>query len=785
MKRLISYILSIIALMQCMVFVPAAASNISYIIYVSDKRGSDNGNGTKEMPFKTVDAAKQKVRELLPNMANDVVVELEGGIYFQNETLRFDENDSGRNGYRVKYRGAENEKAVISGGRRVENWQNEGNGIWAADIDGVDEIHEFYLNGEKKQLARTETKVTANGFYVDEEMPGVHKGLLFNKDFLDGIDHPEDMICRWSSAWMCYALLCEGIEAVDSEQSALIIQKDFQTLSSRETNPIRETAKLYIENAKKFMDEPGEFYYDKHIRKLYYIPKDGENMEDSDAIISVLEKIFEISGTNAENKIENIDFENLTFSHGVWNLPYQYGYNPVQAQWIYTADFEVEFTPANIDVSFANNIGMYGNTFTGLACVGLSLGEMVVNSKIEGNAFYDIGDSAISIGKPTHDYIAEADEYQDVASNKSVKVSSEFSRKYRGEQAVNPLTRGLSWMPSYDDAKPNIVIDLGKEYNVRDVSLLFESGGVSNGEVQLSKDEMFINPIAMKQSEVLSENYKTSYAISEQNGKRYKYKLDLAAKVRYVNINVERCSQLCEVKVFDADAKGAATEGACSNNKISNNYITRVADTYWSSPGITAYYTDHLEISNNHLEKLPYSGISVGWGWVYCTDSTTCHDNLIKNNFISEIMTECFDGGGVYTLGQQPGTRIEENYIRGCRFPYGALYLDGGSAGIDVTNNVTEDTCAYFMNSPADGENNVYHNYVTNPDTIVQNPNTNVSDAVLFPIGMPTAEIKRLMNSSGLKKEYRHLLDAVPKTPEDYKMFSKEGYRNIVPSQKK
>lgn len=579
---------------------------------------------------------------------------------------------------------------------------------------------------------------------------------------------------------MCYALKCEGIVSVNADQSAAIIQKDFQSLSSRETNPIRATAGLIMENALKLMDRPGEFYYDKHDKILYYIPQDGVDMNKVQAVVPVLEKIAEVSGSDSEHLVSGLDFKDLTFSHGAWFLPAQYGYNPVQAQWIYTADYEIEFTPSNITVSFADDVGFYGNTFTGLGCVGLGLNEMASNVKIIGNSFYDIKDSAISVGLLTHEYIAEPEEYLDVACNKSVSASSFLSRKFRPQQAVNPISNEVGWQPQTSDGKPWIQIDLEEETAVNGVSLLFEYGGMDGGRVLLSNDENFGSFVTLTQKESKAETYKASFAISEYTGNRVLYSADAAEKYRYARIYVQPGSKLNEIKIYDSEQKGTALEGVCSNNTISNNYITRVADYFWSSPGITAYYVDHLEISNNHLEDLPYSGISVGWGWIFNTDSTTCHDNLIKGNFIKNIMTECYDGGGIYTLGQQPGTVIEQNYIRYCRLDYGTLYLDGGSSGITVRDNITEDTIVYFMNNPAEEGNDVYHNFVTTTRTTVNNPKTKMGEAIPFPIGMPTAEIKHIMNLSGLQAPYRSLLDRTPKKADDYNGFGKEGYINVT-----
>ena len=62
-------------------------------IYVSPDGNDISGDGSKEKPFATLDRARIAVREL--PKTEDIVVEFADGFYFMNETVMFDENDSG------------------------------------------------------------------------------------------------------------------------------------------------------------------------------------------------------------------------------------------------------------------------------------------------------------------------------------------------------------------------------------------------------------------------------------------------------------------------------------------------------------------------------------------------------------------------------------------------------------------------------------------------------------------------------------------------------------------
>lgn len=142
------------------------------------------------------------------------------------------------------------------------------------------------------------------------------------------------------------------------------------------------------------------------------------------------------------------------------------------------------------------------------------------------------------------------------------------------------------------------------------------------------------------------------------------------------------------------------------NITVENNVITKVGAEYYSNPGIMVGYARNISILNNTLFDLPYSGISLGWGWGYPDDAnqTVCRNNIVKGNLLYDFMKTMHDGGGIYTLGEQPDSQITENYIACQKGDYSYIYLDNGSAGWSVTKNVITQTyneefgdCSYWV----------------------------------------------------------------------------------------
>lgn len=134
----------------------------------------------------------------------------------------------------------------------------------------------------------------------------------------------------------------------------------------------------------------------------------------------------------------------------------------------------------------------------------------------------------------------------------------------------------------------------------------------------------------------------------------------------------------------------------CRFLRISNNFITDAGNEDWGCTGISAGYVQHINISHNELSDLPYSGISLGWGWTKSINAM--RNNRIHANLIHHYAKHMYDVAGIYTLSAQPGSEITENAVHTVlKAPFAHdpdhwfyLYLDEGSSYITVKDNWTE-----------------------------------------------------------------------------------------------
>jgi hypothetical protein len=128
--------------------------------------------------------------------------------------------------------------------------------------------------------------------------------------------------------------------------------------------------------------------------------------------------------------------------------------------------------------------------------------------------------------------------------------------------------------------------------------------------------------------------------------------------------------------------------------RIANNVIRDCATEDWGCLGIAAGYVRESVIEHNDIGDLPYSAISLGWGWTYLT--TAQRDNRVHANRITRFGRILYDFGGIYHLSASPGTRITENAIGDVvlnsyaeKPHWGHLYLDEGSSYLTVRDNWT------------------------------------------------------------------------------------------------
>ncbi|RCX14837.1 dockerin type I repeat protein [Anaerobacterium chartisolvens] len=664
MALIISFAIVLISIFNVAVSAPkvhAAVPSAQATYYVSPA-GSDSNPGTIDAPFQTITKARDVVRTINKSMTGDIYVYLRGGDYRITSTITFGTQDSGSNGYRIFYQAYEGEKPVLNGATKVTGWTQHSGNIYKASLNRSTKLRNLYVNDRRASM--TSKRVTARGGYgtysvtqgqADWAWTGGSKsdGVQYNASDVPTIaENKDDLEIVNGTTWN-ENIVCTRDVITSGNYRVLLLQQPYgaiaQTPGWGAAFSASGTHTIY--NAFEFLNSPGQFYFNKTTKTLYYYPRSGENMATANVEAPVVEKLIDIAGTSTTNRVKNITFQGITFAntdYGLVNVAGSRGKSTCQASQAFIAFYNdnwhktkydlVDTLPGMINVSSSDSINFIDNVVKHSGNDGITMVNDVINSTLIGNYITDITSSGMTIGHPQHVYIG-------------------------------------------------------------------------NG------------------------------------GSRAKYP--------------------------------TGVEGVCKNITISNNmlYDISTAPGFGGCAAITAYFADTVSITHNHVQSTAYNGIHLGWGWKEFKDSTTCKNNTISYNRIIDPLTRLHDSGGIYTIGQMPGTNINENYVKGvpsnATGPTYGLHNDEGTAYIIENDNVLDisPNVTYTINCEDYGDKHhltILRTYATVNKMGKNPPNSTIDTPIAVPDNVwPLAQYNVCLNS-GIQEEYRNIIPQSLLSVQDY-----------------
>ena len=364
--------------------------------------GDDSNKGTPEAPLKTLEKAKEMLKDIDSDDA--VTVWFREGDYFIGDTVEFTADDRSN----VLYRSYPDEKVVFSGAKEISGWSETTiNGVNAFVTDvPIDNDNDYFnsLFKENKRLSRS--NYPKEGLYqvadpkTDEAMVPENEAQFFTKSVVfyanpeNVLDfaNVKDVSVRIMHFW-CDELL--PLCSVDAGTGRIETRKPTAMTIRVEDNFI-------FENVKEALSLPGEWYLDRAEEKLYYIPEEGDTVENTVLYAGVSEKLMNINGA------KNISFQGINFEKTDWDYVgkdssfsgkvfdeshplyknIEYGANHPQAA------FE---TPASIYVSGSSGINFTDCRFENISYTAIKFENASENCKIASCRFNEIGANAVFI----------------------------------------------------------------------------------------------------------------------------------------------------------------------------------------------------------------------------------------------------------------------------------------------------------------------------------------------------------------------------------------------------
>lgn len=395
--------------------------------------GNDNNKGTREAPFQTIEKAVKQAREWRrlhnPEANGGIYIHLTEGVYFQEKTLFLRPEDSGtaQSPTVIESEG----RAVISGGLQVTGWKpfadvdsrladSVRNKIWIAEAPRIGNRHlefrQMWVNGKKAQRASQ----FADG--VMERMLNFNpqeQTITIPTPKVKGLEDASSLEMIVHQRWAIAILRVKSMEAKgDSTIVRFHEPESHLEFAHPWPQPViggeKGNSSFCLVNDLALLDEPGEWYQEYPSGRIYYYPRENEDMSQATVIAPALEKLVMVDGS-LERPIQYIQFRNVHFEHAAWNRPSYEGHVTLQGGFRLLDAYKLAIPglpekaslenqawiarpEAAITVKGSNHIDFEGCVFQHMGATGLDYEWAVSDSKVSSCRFTDIGGSALLIG---------------------------------------------------------------------------------------------------------------------------------------------------------------------------------------------------------------------------------------------------------------------------------------------------------------------------------------------------------------------------------------------------
>ncbi len=441
---------------------PAPDVKIEPTFYVSAD-GDDGGDGSSSHPFKTLARAKEAVRGL-DKSKGDIVVEIADGFYPVEDTIVFDSKDSGTEQGTVIYRAAKGATPVFSGGKRLEgkwqkaedvNWLRDGVTAYKVPLERSEKLRAIYVNGERASMtSKSQKPAQALGSYTVAKGQAewawapsttkIYTGAVFSASFGLPADtrNPQNIELESGSTWAQQLVCAESLSLTEEGDTQVNLQMPYGALAQNLGwgTAYSPTKSNDVTNVFEWLEKPGEFYFDQAGSMLYYIPREGEDINSAEVIIPETDTIIDMCGDKpTSDYVQNITFDGLGFAYTDWNL-YElegsHGYASVQGSIVLTKFANVnqhddiyrsyDVPPAAIHINSAKNIRFLNGEIRHTGYLGAHLGNDVWDCEVTGNYIAHTGGAGIVVGHPQHVYENDTEIHHVKANNAAGPEKEKF-----------------------------------------------------------------------------------------------------------------------------------------------------------------------------------------------------------------------------------------------------------------------------------------------------------------------------------------------------------------------
>ncbi|MCU0374705.1 MAG: right-handed parallel beta-helix repeat-containing protein [Chitinophagaceae bacterium] len=259
-------------------------------------------------PVRTLERARQIIYSR--KTADTVSVLIAPGTYNLKETLVFTPH---HNKLSITFKAILPHTVVFSGGALLKPaWRPWRDGILTTQVADVENIDQLYINGAQQRMARFPNVQMGKNVFDAWDLS---HNPAYN-EALDGLS--KTRIARWRNPEGAYIHAMHEALWGDMHWQAQGKETDTTLLyeggwQNNRPSPMHKVYRM-VENVLEELDDCGEWYYDKKMRRLYYKPFPQQDMGTALVEVVKLQELVKYSGSE-KLPVRNIHFEGIIFRH--------------------------------------------------------------------------------------------------------------------------------------------------------------------------------------------------------------------------------------------------------------------------------------------------------------------------------------------------------------------------------------------------------------------------------------------------------------------------------------
>ena len=384
-------------------------------LYISPS-GNDQAKGGKSSPLASLQGAIDKIVSLQSDPKFDkFMVNVEGGEYYLSSTIQIDS----RLQKPVEFRGSEKSRSIICGGMQTEKFTPVNDKLWRVYIPESARygfrFEQIYINGERRFRAQSPNRGEFATIKHVKQIPIDSTNLGRDINGWETLKITPQEPLPFGRACRTYYLSGENVLDQDASLIGEVMgrplltffhkwdttRRPLQHVEANGTmtivgrgvypwNRIDGRSRFIAENDAAFLDAEGEWILSRE-GWLYYIPCEGETIENTICHIPVVEKFIEISGKDINTQVDGVEFNNIDFVYAAYITPDEGNVQMQAAASISTV----------IEVNFARNIHFSDCTIAHTGLGGVWFKRGCSDCSVERCHIYDLGAGGVKIGETT------------------------------------------------------------------------------------------------------------------------------------------------------------------------------------------------------------------------------------------------------------------------------------------------------------------------------------------------------------------------------------------------